>query len=65
MNDTLEYNKQTVGKRVLVLEPKRTFSWEGLVVGIKDEETFIVSDGARDFEISMYYLRNIENEPGT
>ena len=42
MNEKIEVNKKAVGKVAKVLD--RTGEWEGQIVGVKDDETFLVKN---------------------
>lgn len=57
MSEKIEVNKKAVGKTAKVLD--RTGEWEGEIVGVKDEETFLVKNLLIPIplEVSIFDLR--------
>lgn len=57
MNDNkITYNKRAIGKSVYVLT--KTGFWYGNVIGVKDEETFIVKNSeGKEFPVNIFDIR--------
>jgi tRNA A37 methylthiotransferase MiaB len=58
MNDIrIQINKKLVGKHVKVLV--NDSEWIGEVIGVKDEETFIVSNGEASVSVDIFDIRSL------
>lgn len=58
MNDIrIQINKKLIGKHVKVLHSD--FEWVGEVVGVKDEETFMVSNGEAVVSVDIFDIRSL------
>lgn len=59
MNDLkIEINKKMIGKTVKVLEHE--YQWIGEIVDVKDENTFIVSNGDGLIPVDIFNIRSID-----
>ncbi len=57
MNNIIDFNKKMIGKRVSVED---NMSWRGVIVGVVDEENFLVKnrDDDETHEVSMFDIRS-------
>lgn len=53
----LDINSRLVGKTVKVLDPEG--EWVGEVTAVKDEETFIVSNGDALVSVDIFDIRSL------
>lgn len=53
----LDINSRLVGKTVRVLDPEG--EWVGEVTAVKDEETFIVSNGDTLVSVDIFDIRSL------
>ena len=60
MENKIEINKKLIGKTVRVIE--ESIDWFGEVVSVKDENTFIVSNGISGFEVDIFNVRSVADE---
>lgn len=60
MNDSnkLEINKRMIGKTIKVLDNE--FEWLGEIVDVKDQDTFIVSNGDSLVAVDIFDVRSID-----
>ena len=60
MNDSnkLEINKRMIGKTIKVLDNE--FEWLGEIVDVKDQDTFIVSNGDSLVVVDIFDVRSID-----
>ena len=60
MENKIEINKKLIGKTVRVIE--ESIDWFGEVVSVKDENTFIVSNGISGFEVDIFNVRSVADD---
>jgi hypothetical protein len=58
MSKRLDINKKLIGKPVRVLDSDA--EWVGEVVDVKDEDTFIVSNGNTLVAVDIFDLRSLD-----
>jgi hypothetical protein len=58
MSKRLDINKKLIGKPVRVLDSDG--EWVGEVVDVKDEDTFIVSNGNTLVAVDIFDLRSLD-----
>lgn len=57
MSKKLEINKKLIGKAVRVLDQEG--EWVGEVVDVKDEDTFIISNGNTLVAVDIFDIRSL------
>jgi len=58
MNEVkIQINKKLIGKSVKVLD--KEVEWIGEVVGVKDEDTFIISNGDSLIPVDIFDIRSL------
>jgi len=59
MNDAkIQANKRLIGKTIKVLDSD--FEWIGEVVDVKDEDTFLVSNGGTLISVDIFSIRSVD-----
>lgn len=59
MNDIkIQINKKLIGKSVKVLD--EDFEWIGEVVDVRDEESFVVSNGESLVVVDIFNIRSLD-----
>jgi hypothetical protein len=59
MNEVkIEINKKLIGKTVKVLESE--YEWLGEVVDVRDEDTFIISNGDTLVAVDIFNIRSVD-----
>jgi hypothetical protein len=59
MNDSkIQINRRLIGKTIKVLDSD--FEWVGEVVDVKDEDTFIVSNGESLVSVDIFNIRSVD-----
>lgn len=60
MNDSsrIEINKRMIGKTIKVLENE--YEWLGEIIDVKDQDTFIVSNGDALVPVDIFDVRSID-----
>lgn len=59
MNDAkIQVNKRLIGKTIKVLDSD--FEWVGEVVDVKDEDTFLVSNGETLVSVDIFNIRSVD-----
>lgn len=59
MNDIkIQINKKLIGKSVKVLD--EDFEWIGEVMAVKDEESFVVSNGEALVVVDIFNIRSLD-----
>ena len=56
--DKINVNKKLIGKTVKVIESPK--EWEGVVVGVEDEDTFSVSNGKQVVIVDIFDIRSLD-----
>lgn len=58
MSKKLEINKKLIGKTIRILDQEG--EWVGEVVDVKDEDTFIVSNGNTLVAVDIFDVRSLD-----
>jgi hypothetical protein len=56
--DKINVNRKLIGKTVKVIESLK--EWEGVVVGVEDEDTFSVSNGKQVVIVDIFDIRSLD-----
>jgi hypothetical protein len=59
MNDAkIQANRRLIGKTIKILDSD--FEWVGEVVDVKDEDTFLVSNGETLVTVDIFNIRSVD-----
>jgi hypothetical protein len=59
MNDAkIQANRRLIGKTIKILDSD--FEWVGEVVDVKDEDTFLVSNGETLVTVDIFDIRSVD-----